>query len=335
MGKPKALLLGRLDHARDAWNALSGVAELVTSHARSRAEFIEECKSGTHDGVVAICDRAPSSLAVTGKYDDQLIAALPSSLKFICHNGAGYDNIDIRACTARGILVSNCPKVVDDATADTAIFLILAALRGFNNGILAIRNGTWRSSVPPPPLGHDPQGKTLGILGLGGIGHNLKRKAEVFGMKVIYHNRTKLSDEMADSAEYVSFDELLAKSDVLSLNLPLNSKTRNIISTKEFEKMKRGIIIINTARGGVMDEDALVDALDSGQVLSVGLDVYQREPNIHPGLLSNPHVCLLPHMGTSTVETKTRMEEWTIGNVLAALERGKLNSVVPEQAHLV
>ena len=137
-------------------------------------------------------------------------------------SGAGYDNIDVNVCTARGILVSNCPKVVDTATADTAVFLILAALRGFNNGIMAIRNRTWAGAVPPPPLGHDPEGKTLGILGLGGIGLNLKRKIEAFGMRVIYHNRTKLSDEMADGAEYVSFDELLTRSDVLSLNLPLN-----------------------------------------------------------------------------------------------------------------
>ncbi|KIW14900.1 hypothetical protein PV08_07685 [Exophiala spinifera] len=335
MAKPKALLLGKLDHAQNSWNALSGLAELVTSNARSRDEFIKECIGGMHDGVVAICDRAPSSLATTGRYDEQLIEALPKSLKFICHNGAGYDNIDVSVCTARGILVSNCPKVVDEATADTAMFLILAALRGFNNGIMAIRTGTWKGAVPPPPLGHDPQGKTLGILGLGGIGQNLKVKAEVFGMNVIYHNRTKLSDEMAAGAEFVGFDELLARSDVLSLNIPLNSSTRNMISTQEFRKMKPGIVIVNTARGGVMDEDALVEALNSERVCSVGLDVYQQEPAIHPGLISNPHVCLLPHMGTSTVETKTKMEDWTIGNVRAALETGKLNSVVPEQAHLL
>ncbi|KAK4063689.1 hypothetical protein Trihar35433_8397 [Trichoderma harzianum] len=292
MGKPKALLLGKIDHATASWNALSDVAELVTAQAKNRAEFIEECTSGRLDGVFVICDRAPSSLAVTGKYDEELIQALPKSLKFICHN-------------ARSILVSNCPNVVDDATADTAIFLILAALRGFNNGIMAIRNGTWKGAVPPPPLGHDPQGKVLGILGMGGIGRNLKKKAEVFGMSTIYHNRKQLDSEQADGAEYVSFDDLLARSDVLSLNLPLNSGTRNIISAPEFDKMKQGVVIVNTARGGVMDEAALVDALNTGKVLSVGLDVYQQEPNIHPGLVSNPHVCLLPHMGTSTVEVST------------------------------
>lgn len=167
-------------------------------------------------------DRAPASFAQAGKFDALLIASLPPSVKYICHNGAGYDSIDVAACSARGIQVSNCPNVVEDATADAAIFLILATLRGFNNGILAIRNGEWKSAVPPPPLGHDPQGKVLGILGMGGIGRNLKRKAECFGMRVIYHNRKQLSDQEADGARYVGFDELLAQSDVLSLNLPLN-----------------------------------------------------------------------------------------------------------------
>ncbi|KIV79762.1 hypothetical protein PV11_07307 [Exophiala sideris] len=335
MGKPKALLLGKLDHAQDSWNAIGEIAELTTTQARNRGEFLAELRSGKHDGVVAICDRAPPSIAQTGKWDEELLDALPESVKFIAHMGAGYDSLDVAACSARGIFVSNCPRVVEEATADCAIFLILATLRGFNNGIMAIRNGTWKGAVPPPPLGHDPQGKVLGILGLGGIGLNLKMKAEVFGLKVIYHNRNKLDDDMAEGAEYVSFDDLLAKSDVLSLNLPLNPKTRNLISTKEFAKMKEGIMIVNTARGGVMDEGALVDALNSGRVLSVGLDVYQQEPNIHPGLVSNPHVCLLPHMGTSTVETKTRMEEWTIGNVQSALETGRLKSTVPEQVHLL
>ena len=118
--------------------------------------------------------------------------------------------------------MSNVPQIVNDATSDTAMFLILAALREFNSGIIAARDGTWKGPVPPPQLGHDPQGKVLGILGLGGIGRRVKKKAEVFGMKVIYHNRTRLSEEVADGAEYVTFDELLAKSDVLSLHLPLN-----------------------------------------------------------------------------------------------------------------
>ncbi|GAD96498.1 hypothetical protein MYCGRDRAFT_83867 [Paecilomyces variotii No. 5] len=334
MAKPAALLLGKIEFAQEAWDSLSELADLTLATAQNRTDFIAECKSGRFDTVKVICDRAPSSLSITGRYDEELISALPQSVKFICHNGAGYDNIDISACTARGILVSHAPKVVDDATADTAIFLILAALRGFNNGIMAIRNGTWLGAVPPPPLGYNPQGKILGILGLGGIGKNLKKKAEAFGMKVIYHNRTRLNVGSDEGAEYVKFDDLLARSDVLSLNLPLNSKTRNLISGNEFAKMKRGVVIVNTARGGVLDEDALVKAIADGKVRSAGLDVYQREPDIHPGLVSNPHVCLLPHMGTSTVETKTDMENLTISNVRQALEQGTLKNVVIEQREL-
>jgi glyoxylate reductase len=135
--------------------------------------------------------------------------------------GAGYDQVDVNACTVRGIRVSNTPSAVDDATADSNMFLMLGALRGFNYGMEALRQGKWRGN-PLPPLGHDPQGKVLGILGMGGIGRNLKPKAEAFGMTVIYHNRNKLSEELSGGAKYVSFDELLSQSDILSLNLPLN-----------------------------------------------------------------------------------------------------------------
>ncbi|KAF2088824.1 hypothetical protein K490DRAFT_55449 [Saccharata proteae CBS 121410] len=329
MGKPKALLLGQLDHAKKTWEELSSIADLVEPQAKNRAEFIEECKSGKFDGVVAAY-RTFGSVSITGLIDEEIVKVLPESLKFICHNGAGYDQVDIPACTSRSIRVSNVPTIVDDATADTNIFLILGALRGFNTSMLALREGKWRGS-PAPPLGHDPEGKVLGILGMGGIGRNLKKKAEAFGMSVIYHNRSKLSEELAGGAEYVSFDDLLSKSDVISLNLPLNKNTRHIISTAEFRKMKPGVVIVNTARGAVMDEDALVKALDSGLVWSAGLDVYEEEPKVHPGLIKNPHVMLVPHMGTWTVETQKEMEEFTIGNVRAAIEKGKLNVIVPEQ----
>ena len=140
--------------------------------------------------------------------------------------GAGYDQVDVHACSARDppIRVSNVPTAVDDATADVNMFLILGALRNFNTGMLALREGKWRGQ-PAPALGHDPQNKVLGILGMGGIGRNLKKKAEAFDMRVIYHNRRQLSEELADGAKYVTFDELLATSDVLSLNLPLNVRS--------------------------------------------------------------------------------------------------------------
>ncbi|KAJ5505719.1 D-isomer specific 2-hydroxyacid dehydrogenase NAD-binding [Penicillium expansum] len=307
--------------AQAAWSALSEIAELVESSATNRAEFIQECKDGKLDGVVAIY-RTIGSVTLTGLVDEELLNVLPSSLRYIAHCGAGYDQVDVHACSARNppIRVSNVPTAVDDATADVNMFLILGALRNFNAG-------------------------------MGGIGRNLKKKAEAFGMKVIYHNRRKLSDEMSAGAQYVSFDELLSTSDVISLNLPLNKNTRHIIGKAEFAKMKDGVVVVNTARGAVMDEAALVDALDSGKVFSAGLDVFEEEPRIHPGLLSNQNVILVPHMGTWTSEvsyvllhkdsmkltcqkTMLAIEEWTIGNIRMALEVGKLKSPVPEQADL-
>ncbi|KAH8598823.1 D-isomer specific 2-hydroxyacid dehydrogenase [Bisporella sp. PMI_857] len=329
MSKPQLLLLGDIDHAHKEWKALGEIADIVEPAARSREDFIKECKDGKYDNVKVIY-RTFQSAAITGLVDEELISHLPKNLKFIAHNGAGYDQIDVHACTARDIRVSNVPTAVDDATADVNMFLILGALRGFNTSMVALRNNHWRGS-PPPPLGHDPQGKVLGILGMGGIGRNLMKKAEAFGMKPQYHNRTKLSEELSGGAKYVSFEELLKTSDVLSLNLPLNKQTRHIISTKEFELMKPGVVIVNTARGAVMDEAALVTALDKGQVASVGLDVFEEEPKIHPGLVANQKVMLLPHMGTWTVETQTKMEVWCIDNCRSALEKGKLMSPVGEQ----
>ncbi|RAQ42548.1 glyoxylate reductase [Aspergillus flavus] len=337
--KPKVLLLGKIIHAHTTWQSLSDIAELVEPTATNRAEFIQECKDGKLDGVVAAY-RTFDSVSITGLVDEEVVNALPSSLKYLAHCGAGYDQVDVHACSARSppIRVSNVPTAVDDATADVNMFLIIGALRNFNTGMLALREGKWRGQ-PLPALGHDPEGKVLGILGMGGIGRNLKKKADAFGMKVIYHNRRQLTEELAGGADYVTFDELLAKSDVISLNLPLNmglsqKNTRHIIGKPEFDKMKDGVVIVNTARGAVIDEAALVDALDSGKVYSAGLDVFEEEPKIHPGLVRNPNVMLVPHMGTWTVETQTAMEEWAMENVRLSIETGKLKSPVPEQVDL-
>ena len=167
--------------------------------------------------------RTFDSVAVTGRLDAELVSALPPSLRFICHNGAGYDQVDIPACTARGIHVSNTPTAVDDATADMGMFLLLGALRNLSVGMTSLRAGEWRGNTPPA-LGHDPQGKVLGILGMGGIGRNMAKKALAFGMKIRYHNRVRLDESLEKEveAEYVDFDTLLGESDVLSLNLPLN-----------------------------------------------------------------------------------------------------------------
>lgn len=328
--KKKVLLLGEIEHAHTQWDKLAEIAEIVLPKSTNRAEFIEECKSGGLDGVYAVY-RTFNSVSITGRFDEELVNELPDTLKFISHNGAGYDQVEIGPCTARGIRVSNVPTAVDNATADVNMFLILGALRNFNIGMMALRELKWRGEAQ---LGNDPEGKILGILGMGGIGRNLKKKAEAFDMKVQYHNRKRLDENMEDGATYVSFEELLATSDIISCNLPLNEHTRHIISTPEFEKMKEGVVIVNTARGAVIDEDALVKALDSGKVRSCGLDVFEEEPKVHPGLITNPNVMLVPHMGTFTVETQTGMEAWNIENVIMAVTTGKLKSPVHEQANM-
>lgn len=163
------------------------------------------------------------------------------------------------------------------------------------------------------------------------IKQEMANRAKAFGMKIQYHNRSRLAPELEDGASYVSFDELLATSDVLSLNLALNESTRHIISAKEFNKMKDGIVLVNTARGALIDEKALVAALDSGKVLSAGLDVYENEPVVESGLVSNPRVMLLPHIGTMTYETQKDMELLVLDNLRSAVEKGELITGVPEQ----
>jgi hypothetical protein len=179
---------------------------------------------------------------------------------------------------------------------------MLGALRRIHIPYSSIRSGAWRG--PSPQLGYDPQQKILGILGMGGIGQEVAARARAFGMSIQYYNRSRLTPELEKGAKYVSFEELMKTSDVLSLNCSLRKETVGIIGRKEFAMMKDGVILVNTARGKLVDEQALVDALDDGKVFSAGLDVYEEEPKVHEGLLNNPNVVLLPHIGTATKETQ-------------------------------
>lgn len=251
--------------------------------------------------------------------------ALPKSVRFVCHTGAGYDQVDANACTGRGIFpyskpltlqispksfqtgisVSNTPGVVDACTANTTIYLLLGALRRMHIPTQAIRAGQWRGSMS---LGHDPDGKTLGILGMGGIGTAVARRALAFDFKLQYHNRHRLPpDQNPCSVPYVDFETLLRTSDAISVHLPLGHGTRGIIGRKEFAMMKEGVVIVNTARGPIIDEQALVEALQSGKVFGAGLDVYEKEPEVHEGLIASDHCILLPHVGTATYETQVRL----------------------------
>ncbi|CZR59462.1 probable glyoxylate/hydroxypyruvate reductase (D-isomer-specific 2-hydroxy acid dehydrogenase superfamily) [Phialocephala subalpina] len=320
MSRPAILQIGDIAHAQKEWAELGSFADLKEFNgSKSRAEFLKEIESGSYNDVVALY-RSNESTS---------ISKLPSSLKYICHNGAGYDNIDIPACTSRGISVSSTPIAVNNATADIAIFLMLGALRRIHIPYSAIRATKWRGASQ---LGYDPQNKVLGILGMGGIGREVATRARAFGMKIQYYNRSRLSPELEQGAKYVSFEELIKTSDVLSLNCSLRKETVGIIGKKEFEQMKDGVVIVNTARGKLMDEGELVKALESGKVFSAGLDVYEEEPKVHEGLLGNPNVVLLPHIGTATKETQRNMELLVLENIESAVKNGKLITQVSEQS---
>lgn len=264
---------------------------------------------------------------MAGNFDKELIDHLPPSLKFICHNGAGYDQIDVEACAARNITVTYAPDPVTNATADLTLFLLLGALRQLNPSLRSLREGNFKKGID---FGHDPQGKTLGILGMGRIGRAVKLRADPFGLKAIYHNRTPLSDKQASGAAYVSFDELLAHSDIISVHVPLSSKTRHLIGEAEIAKMKKGVVIVNTARGAIIDEAAMAKALDDGHIAAVGLDVYEKEPLVAERLVKNERALLVPHLGTHTVETLAQMEAHAMENARRGVFGEDLLSVVPE-----
>lgn len=327
MSQPAVLLIGGLTHTNEEWKALGSKYTLKEFRKGTREQFLANCKNGEYNDVVALY-RSNQSTSETGPFNQELVAALPASLKYICHNGAGYDNIDVDACTGRGLQVSSTPIAVDDATADVGIFLMLGALRQAWIPLSAIKEGKWRGKTP---IGHDPKGKVLGILGMGGIGRAMAHRARAFGMKIAYHNRSRLPKELEGDATYLTFDQLLAQSDILSLNLALNAKTRHIISAPEFAKMKDGVVIVNTARGALIKEKDLVAALESGKVASVGLDVFEEEPKVEQGLLTNDRAFIVPHIGTNTYETQREMELLVLHNLENGVDKGALITPIAEQ----
>ncbi|ANB12576.1 Gor1p [Sugiyamaella lignohabitans] len=323
----KLLLLGKVIHAKAEYQQLSELAELVEFTSKTREEFISDLH-GKYSDITAIYNTHHSDHIVHG-IDQEIVSHFPESLKFVCHNGAGYDSVDVKSLTGREIQLSNTPQAVANATANTAIYLILGALRNFNRLANELRRGNWCRTTPEA---HEPTGKVLGILGLGGIGSLIRDKAATLGFdRIIYHNRRQLPKNEEGLAEYVTFDELLAQSDVLSLSLPLNPNTRHIIDAGALSKCKDGVVIVNTSRGAIIDEKALVRALDSGKVSSAGLDVFEKEPEIDPGLLSNENILLLPHVGTHAVEPRKEMELTVIRNLRSAFKTGKVVDLVPEQ----
>jgi glyoxylate reductase len=257
---------------------------------------------------------------ITDRIDEELLGRAPH-LRMIANYGVGYDNIDLQAATNRRIPVSNTPGVLTDATADLAFALILGVARRLVEGDRRTRSGAFQFWAPLLFLGRDVSGKTLGIVGMGQIGRAMIRRAKGFDMRVMYHSRTRLapSGEEQLGVEYVAFDELLGRSDFVSLHVPLTEKTRHLIGTRELALMKPTAYLINTSRGPVVDERALFEALKEKRIGGAGLDVYEHEPDLTPGLSDLTNVILLPHVGSATLETRTGMGMLAATNLLAGL----------------
>ena len=268
----------------------------------------------------ALADAEALLCLLTDRVDAELLDRAPF-LRVVANAVVGYEHVDVAACRARGITVTNTPDVLTDATADLTLALILAALRGLPQAERSLRAGEFHGWGFRDYLGADLRGRTLGIYGMGRIGQAVARRAAPFGMRVVYHGRSRLSagDEAALGAEWVDFDGLIARSDVLSLHAPLTPQTRQVISAEVLRRMRPGSYLINTARGALVDEAALVDALRDGPLAGAGLDVYEREPALAPGLLDLRNVVLLPHIGSATRETRTRMALLAARNAHAVL----------------
>jgi glyoxylate reductase len=254
-------------------------------------------------------------------------------LKMIAQFGVGYNNIDVTAATRRGIPVSNTPGVLTDATAELAFALILAISRRLVEGDRMTREGRFRCWAPMLFLGREVTGKTLGIIGMGKIGKAVAQRAKCFNMPVLYHNRKRMSksEEKELMAKYVDMKTLLSQSDFISLHVPLTKETMHLIGNQELSLMKPTAYLINASRGPVVDEKALLQALKKNKIGGAGLDVYENEPALTPGLAELDNVILLPHVGSGTLETRFRMASMAVENLIAGLS-GKVppNIVNPD-----
>ncbi len=260
------------------------------------------------------------------RVDGEFLDAAGPQLRCVANVAVGFDNIDRAAAAGRGVLLANTPGVLDDATADLTLALILASRRRLGEGERLIRGGrpwTWGMSFM---LGGDLRGKRLGIVGLGNIGARVGRRARAFGMEIAYYGRREAPADLATELEArrLELDELLASSDVVSLHCPLTPETRHLIGARELGLMKPDATLVNTSRGPVVEEAALAVALGEGRIAGAGLDVYENEPEVEPGLLGLENVVLSPHLGSATIETRTAMAELAARNAIAALRGEEL-----------
>ena len=267
---------------------------------------------------------------LTEKIDEEVLTSAGNDLKAVCNVAVGYNNIDVAACKNKNVLVTNTPGVLTDATADIAMALILMTTRRLSEGERVIRNQDPWAWGMFYMLGSSIQNQTLGIVGMGQIGIATALRAKSFGMKIIYTRRNRLDEKIEKelSAHYVSLDDLLQQSDIVSLHCPYSTETHHLISDAQLSKMKKTSYLINTARGPIVNEEALANALINKTIAGAGLDVYENEPKVNEKLLKLDNVVLLPHLGSATVETRTAMATTAANNALEILSGNKpLNPV--------
>ena len=291
-------------------------------------------KINEHEGValkaeiiegLAGCDGLMCLL--TDKIDAEIMDAAP--LKIISNMAMGFNNIDVAAATERGIIVTNTPGVLSESSADLTFALILAAARRVVEGDRVMREGKFAGWDPLLMLGTDIHGKILGVIGAGAIGTEVLKRATGFSMKLLYHNRNRSDAAEALGAEYVTLDELLQQSDDVSLHIPLTPETENLLDRERIYSIKSGAVLINTARGEVVDETALMDALNDGHLAAAGLDVYRNEPlNIDKRWYTTPNTVLAPHMASASLETRSKMTEIAVNNLLAGLSCKNITNII-------
>ncbi len=266
----------------------------------------------------ALADADAALITAGERIDDALLARCPQ-LKVVANIAVGYNNIDLAACTKHGVLATNTPDVLNEATADHAWALLLAAARRVGESERWLRQGQWKRWTFEMFNGAEIAGTTLGVLGMGRIGRAIARRASGFAMRVIYHNRNRLPAEQEGGAQYVALDELLAQSDHLVLVVPYSPAVHHVIGAAQLARMKPTAVLVNIARGGVVDDAALVEALREGRLAAAGLDVYENEPALNPAFLALENVVMTPHIASSTRGTRIAMATLAADNARAAL----------------
>ena len=297
------------------------------AYAEDRVIPREELLKGVAGAEAILC-------MLTERMNAEVFDAAGPQLRCVSNFAVGYDNIDVAEASRRGIAVFNTPDVLTETTADLAWALILGVQRRVLDAEAYLRAGKWTSWSPRLLLGRDVHSKTLGIFGLGRIGRATARRAQGFNMRVLYHNRTRLpeTEEKQLGLSFVDKPTLLAESDIVSIHCPMTAETKHAFSAAEFAQMKKSAILINTARGPIVDEPALAEALHSGTIVGAGIDVFEREPQIHPRLLEAPNALLLPHVGSATEETRAAMAELAAENLIAYLNQGDMKNCVNKAA---